>query len=208
MDESNKKEETYYDILGLSPSASVSEIIAAYHAAKHAFSKESMATYTLFGEDEISKISQKLDEAFHVLSNIERRREYDKELALGRHDPNLLSKLEFKISSSKKDEIKIETLYTPICDAYEGYITGKEFKEIREKRNITIEEVSKTTKIPVKYITAIELDNPENLPARVYLQGFLRNLATFYRLDATIVAKSYLEHLDKISNASFRKKLA
>ncbi len=210
MDESTKKNgnETYYDILGVKPTSSISEIVSAYHAAKHAFSKESMATYTLFGEKEVSKISQKLDEAFHVLSNIERREQYDRQLALGKNDPDFLIRVnEINTSTKRKDEPKIENLFTPIYESYEG-INGKELKEIREKRNLTIDEVANTTKIPAKYIKAIELDNIESLPARVYLHGFLRNLATFYKLDGVIVAKSYLDYIDKISDANFKKKLA
>lgn len=75
-----KQKETYYDILKVPRRASVSEIVAAYHLAKNAFSKDSMATYSLFSADEAQKMLQKLEEAYVTLSNFEKRADYDRRL--------------------------------------------------------------------------------------------------------------------------------
>ena len=39
----------------------------------------------------------------------------------------------------------------------------------------------------------------KTLPARVYLQGFLRNLASLYRIDLKDSLASYLKRIDEIT---------
>ncbi len=54
---------------------------------------------------------------------------------------------------------------------------GVILKSARESKNITIESLSKLTKIDPSYIVAIENDDYQNLPSPVFIKGFIRNLA-------------------------------
>jgi len=47
----------------------------------------------------------------------------------------------------------------------------------RNRKNISIEELSKATKIDVKYIEALEADRYDLLPSETFAKGFIRNLA-------------------------------
>jgi cytoskeletal protein RodZ len=80
----------------------------------------------------------------------------------------------------------------------EGPVTGTRLREIREKRTLSLDDVSRITKIPTKFLRAIEEDDLKRMPARVYLQGFVKNLATLYRLNPKDTVKSYLEHIDAL----------
>ncbi len=73
---------TYYDLLELSPDASPQEVRAAYLRAKSAYKRDSVALYTLMDESETEALLQRIEEAYHVLSNPEKRREYDRQYGL------------------------------------------------------------------------------------------------------------------------------
>jgi cytoskeletal protein RodZ len=54
---------------------------------------------------------------------------------------------------------------------------GERFRKIRSDRRISLSEVSRATKIQIKYLEAIEEGAYEKLPAEVYVKGFLRSYA-------------------------------
>lgn len=69
---------TFYDILEVSPDATPHEIRDAYARLKTAYSKDSLATYSLIAPDEIEGVVRQVEEAFQILSHPEKRREYDR----------------------------------------------------------------------------------------------------------------------------------
>lgn len=64
------------------------------------------------------------------------------------------------------------------------YELGKILQDSRNKKYMTIEDVSSITKIKDHYIEALENEDLEQLPPRVYSVGFLNNLADLYDLSA------------------------
>jgi cytoskeleton protein RodZ len=61
---------------------------------------------------------------------------------------------------------------------------GQQLREAREARGLTVDEVAQGTRIRAAYIKALEEERFADLPAPVYVRGFLRNYATFLGLDA------------------------
>jgi cytoskeleton protein RodZ len=61
---------------------------------------------------------------------------------------------------------------------------GQQLREAREARGLSIDEVAQGTRIRSAYIRALEEERFADLPAPVYVRGFLRNYATFLGLDA------------------------
>lgn len=59
---------------------------------------------------------------------------------------------------------------------------GKEFEEERKRQKLTVEEVSKATKIRPEFLEAIEEGKFEKLPSPAYAHGFVRNYAKFLGL--------------------------
>ena len=51
--------------------------------------------------------------------------------------------------------------------------TGVEFRAIRESRGLTVDRIASATRIPVRYIEALDRDDLRALPARPYLRGFV-----------------------------------
>lgn len=68
---------------------------------------------------------------------------------------------------------------------------GERLRKIRTDRRISLGEVSRSTKIQVRYLEALEAGDWDNLPADVYVRGFLRSYADFFGTDDRIFLKLY-----------------
>ena len=53
------------------------------------------------------------------------------------------------------------------------------FKEAREKAGLTVEEVAKQINIRKKYIIALEEENYSEIPAKVYIKGYMKMYSEF-----------------------------
>ena len=60
---------------------------------------------------------------------------------------------------------------------------GQILKEAREKKNISLEEAEKATKIRKKILNALENSDWKNLPSPTFVKGLLKNYGSFLRLD-------------------------
>jgi cytoskeletal protein RodZ len=83
-----------------------------------------------------------------------------------------------------------------------GPLSGPELAKIRIRKNLSLEDVFRITRIPLKYLKAIEQDQWTHLPARVYIQGFIKNLAHAYKMPAQETLQKYLQHFDSAHSPS------
>lgn len=70
-------EKTYYDTLEIAPDATELQIRESYFRLKNAYSQESIALYSLLERDETDRLINDIEDAYQVLSNPDRRRQYD-----------------------------------------------------------------------------------------------------------------------------------
>lgn len=68
---------------------------------------------------------------------------------------------------------------------------GEKLRKLRSERRISMNEVSRFTKIQVKYLEYLEDGRYEKLPADVYIKGFLRSYAEFLGVNENILIKLY-----------------
>lgn len=68
---------------------------------------------------------------------------------------------------------------------------GRYLKRERELRQISLEEISQTTRIPLKMLRHIETDRFERLPGEVFAKGFLRSYARALGMDSDEVLARY-----------------
>lgn len=68
---------------------------------------------------------------------------------------------------------------------------GEKLKKLRSERRISLNEVSRATKIQVKYLEYLEEGAYERLPADVYVKGFLRNYSEFFGIEERTLIKLY-----------------
>ena len=60
---------------------------------------------------------------------------------------------------------------------------GQTLRATRERRGITVEQVAQDTRISLRFIEALEDEQFDELPAPVYVRGFLRSYANYLKLD-------------------------
>lgn len=72
-----------------------------------------------------------------------------------------------------------------------GGSPGAILRRCREFHGITLEEASKTTKIGISHLKALENDQIREFANRAYLKGFLRIYATYLGLNSDDVARMY-----------------
>jgi cytoskeletal protein RodZ len=68
---------------------------------------------------------------------------------------------------------------------------GEKLSKIRNERRMSPGEVSKATKIQLKYLEYLENGTYEQLPADVYVKGFLRSYAQFFGISEITLIKLY-----------------
>ncbi|MDO8615171.1 MAG: helix-turn-helix domain-containing protein [Dehalococcoidia bacterium] len=75
---------------------------------------------------------------------------------------------------------------------------GETLRRARLAKGITIEDAERVTRIPRKYLEALELENFTILPAPVYARGFLRSYAGYLGLDAAALLPFFpVGHVDE-----------
>lgn len=67
----------HYDILNVKRNASFKEIEKAYLIGKAAYSKDSLAHYSLLKDEERQQMLDRIESAFMILGNKEKRHAYD-----------------------------------------------------------------------------------------------------------------------------------
>lgn len=70
---------------------------------------------------------------------------------------------------------------------------GEKLKLEREKRKITLEQISNSTKIGTRMLQALEEDRFNQLPGGIFNKGFVRAYARFVGLDEDQTVADYLE---------------
>lgn len=76
---------------------------------------------------------------------------------------------------------------------------GQILKEERLRQGLTLDEVSKVTKIRVSFLDAIEKSEYEKLPASTFAQGFVRNYTRFLNLSDREVIPVFRREFDEES---------
>jgi cytoskeletal protein RodZ len=79
---------------------------------------------------------------------------------------------------------------------------GETLKREREKRKISLREVSEATKIGVRHLEAMESNHLERLPGGLFNKGFIRAYAKFLELDPEALVSSYLYDVAHLPGAS------
>jgi hypothetical protein len=325
------REQNFYELLDISPHASQQELELSYQRARRVFSSNSVATYALFQAEELNLLRRRIEEAFRVLSNPERRSLYDRDVlahedgwvgaAAGSSLPEAPVSIEPVLSQAASGLVSVEardpiqspmnslpveiTPETPAANAdavsistlnqkpflgshpdstpaperllvtQEGMtrsasfeqtpnadlsipasepprltpesvsttlsfpaasapsvsarplsvppplptpappapmttehppmpeineateFTGELLTQVRKARGLTLERITDTTKINIFYLRAIENEKYADLPAEVYVRGYLRQIVNLLGLDPQHVVPSYLERMKK-----------
>jgi curved DNA-binding protein CbpA len=175
---------TLYDILGLEPRASPRHIEKAYRFYDAMYDDGAIATYSLLDRGEAARTREQLREAYEVLSDPERRHEYDVAHGFASNREPLLRFEPKPDAASPPPRVAPVSLPDPV--------TGAELRRVRKERGISLRAIADETKVGVRFLEYIEQDRHALLPADVYLRGFLRAYARSIGLEPIGTAESYM----------------
>jgi curved DNA-binding protein CbpA len=189
------EDQTYYEILEISPTATPREIRRAYDRARETFHADSLAVYSLFSEKEVSAIQARIEEAYRVLMDDGLREDYDQshlppaslaEAQALPESPERMAESD-KIESSLPPHQELPLEQEPLV------YRGRTLKQIREKSGMDLKVVSSQTKINPRILEWIEEEAFDKLPSEVYLKGFLKAYAQCLGLVPQKVIDGYLQ---------------
>lgn len=73
---------------------------------------------------------------------------------------------------------------------------GACLRKVRQERNLSLEEISRITKISKRYLAAIENDDFDQLPAPTFARGFIRAYAAFVGVESEEIVQQYRERYE------------
>ena len=268
--------QSYYDILDVDPDSRDEDIKRAYRVVRQSFDPGSSALHSLYSHEESEAIAAKIDEAYQVLNNRDRRRTYDRYLENVHHvDPELVQQSTpldevdgapaedvplpeaIEISGSLHDLDELLTVDRPMPDDADsvsvsvsvasmepfddsvdesmdegegedsysrpfirswtrGYaekrrgdalalqllplseeaqrdlisgiaVSGAMLRQLRKMRGVALGTIAQETKISVMTLRFIEQDVFQNLPAAIYLRGFVGQYVRLLQLPSQTV---------------------
>lgn len=207
--------QTYYEILDLPVQAMPFEIRQAYKTALAIYDEDSLVTYSFFSEGEREEVLRRIEEAFLVLINDEKRAAYDQQLikdgkiaasALEKKDKKKTVPL-FQIKNVEDKNVLFQRIQDKIIErnvkkVAEGilskdFISGSDLRNLRESISIGIEEIYEVTRITASTLKAIEQDEYEKLPSAIYLKNFLKSYADMLQLDSKKIIDGYMKNLSR-----------
>ena len=73
----------------------------------------------------------------------------------------------------------------------QGITVGRLFQKEREEKNVSLETVSRETRISLAFLRAIEEDAYQLIPADTYVRGFIRSYAKLLHMNADEILDLY-----------------
>ena len=217
-------EQDHYEILEISRDATREEIERSFRMAQSTYADDSLAGYSVFGEGEAEAIRERIEMAYRVLSDAEARSAYDTSLTAvaapakpsEESPPEIelpaLPEFPARVAAPRESAAPISTAEIEATGALEaledegGEFDGAYLRRSRLRCGVEIEEISGITKITPTYLRFIEEDRYAELPAPVYVRGFVSAYADCIGLDAKRVAASYMRKLEAETGLSRRSR--
>jgi DnaJ-class molecular chaperone len=216
----------HYEMLEVSRGATPGEIDRAYRLAQETYAEGSLALYSIFEKRDASEIRSRLDEAYRVLADPELRAGYDQshrapdqseESDSGVQDlgarsasresnfgPYEASAREVSARVGAAAEAAVSQVFDEGAERYDGReddlngdFDGPRLRRTRLFRGYEIEQIADVTKVAGTHLRNIEDENFSDLPADVYVRGFVTAYAKTIGLDPQIVVPSYMTRLQE-----------
>ncbi len=185
---------SYYDSLGLPRDATPEQVEKAYHFFASMYEDAALATYSLLDVEEQRLARARVRQAYEVLRDPVQRQLYDGGLAEAPEAGASAVRPEPDARATPNEERPTDPLPAARGVLSEP-VTGESLKRAREERRITLREIASSTKIGVRFLEYIEADRHGDLPAPVYIRGFVYEYARFVGLDPKSTADAYLKRV-------------
>ncbi len=196
-------DQDHYEILEIPPPATREEIERAYRLARATYADDSLAGYSVFGEGDAEAVRQQIETAFRVLSSDESRRTGAASRVAAPDGPTTDRATPPALPSPPGGLGEPDELGE--IDEESDDFDGSRLRWSRVRRGIEIEEIAGVTKISPTYLRFIEEERFSDLPAPVYIRGFVSAYATAVGLDPQRVTTSFMKRLAASRGRSTRR---
>jgi len=203
-------ERNFYELLGVESDASLFEINRAYKETHQLYHEDSLVSYSLFSGEERRQILARLDEAYSTLIDEEKRSRYNQSLVEGgilkegvesqdgpRADRVMSGSMRSTLNTilTIRDELKAAVSSNPVIQDIltHDVLCGKDLKRIRDELGVSLGTIAEMTKVRIIFLSAVENDEFEKVPSKMFLKSFLKAYAQSLGLDADFVASRYLK---------------
>lgn len=221
-------EQDHYEVLEVPRDASFEDVERAYRVAQVTYAEGSVALYSVFGGEDAQALRDRIELAWSVLSDVERRCAYDTLLGADDARPSAAPvALRERFPDGGFDQapppIAIEP-DTPIVprvaverpplpaaraplrplaalppeppDAHGegsgGELDGAALRRVRQRRGLDLEQIASVTKINPMYLRCLEDERFDDLPAPVYVRGFLVSYLRCCGIDPISAVPSFM----------------
>lgn len=198
------KSKTYYEILGIAPHVGSGQIQAAYRFARSLYSGDAAPSHGLLDSAQRAELLLLVEEAYAALSNPSTRRDYDIRLNEPRGRP-MTARWAAAAPTAPAPSAAFAPAgpIVPAAPALETgldpvrvpeVVNGAVLKQLRESRNLSIEQIAALSKVGSRFLRALEEDRHSSLPGRVFARGFLIEYARAIRASESDLVERYLRH--------------
>lgn len=164
-----------FELLGVAPNDSLLQVRLAYQLQKSLYAEDALASYALFTPALRQVRLERIETAYRLIV---------RQLA---KPPAEVVPLHAAV------EMKRDGEEAPVLTDPEQPL-GALLKQARDRAGLSLQEIARRTKVGTRYLEAIECERFEQLPATVYLRGFVIQYARLVGLqDSEQVAELYLQ---------------
>jgi len=217
----------FYELLEVSPTASIQEIHRAYERIRRVYDPNSIALYSLFSAEETAAIHQRIEDAYRTLLYDENRKRYDAALRGGEEShepPPSQAHTPERQPIQSTPQLPLENrgpgtsapqppppapepaqVEAPPLPPFTGEFTGPAIKALREQRGQTLQAIAELTKVSIRYLGYIEEEAFQKLPVRTYLRGFLILFAKALSCDPERLSNDYLKRYEASMKPAAKK---
>lgn len=193
---------TLYDVLGISRTSADDEIRRAVKRQREIFREGSLPLCSVVSPEVLKQVQTRIEEAHDTLLDPVRRRAYD----LSTFPDDIPAAAPPQRNRDAARDAELGMLQAELAREInaETEFTGALLRKVRESQGIEITDISQRTKISIAHLVAIESESFGDLPALVYVQGFVQQVAKFLKLDPLQVGKTYTRRLRDLSDMRSR----
>jgi len=190
---------TLYEVLGVSRGATDDEIRRACKRQREIYREGSIPLVSLVSEPELRREQARIEEGYDTLLDMTKRRAYDLSTFPDESPPSVVPKR----SATAAAAAELLLLQAEVAKEIhaETQFSGDLLRKVRESQGVELSEIAHRTKISTMHLKAIEDEALGDLPAAVYVQGFVKQFAKYLSLDPTQVSKTYIRRLREIGGA-------
>lgn len=85
---------------------------------------------------------------------------------------------------------------------------GEILRTTREKKNLTLQQVEKHSRIRAKFLQAIEENNWTTFSSKIYITGLIKNYAKFLDLDENKMLAFFRRDYERLDDTHFKKRIS